>query len=766
MTKRHKNHNDPDPIFDDTGPSSSQTPYLVPAHAGVQIESILSVGDQVGVKEAPAALAGQPWRMVGIPDGLGAFDNGDGTMTVLMNHELGQTAGVVRAHDSTGAFVSKLTIDMTTHQVLDATDLSEDVFLFNRTTNAYEETTTQFGRLCSADLPAVSAFYDAATGLGTTERIFMDGEEIGNEGRAFAHVVTGAEAGDSYELPALGRMSWENSPANWYSGVKTVVMCQDDSTPGEVYVYVGEKKATGVAVEKAGLTDGQLFGISASFGDDTGPGALSGTFALVAQGDNGDVTHTTGTELQAQSAPLTQFARPEDGAWDPSNPNRYYFVTTGTPTQPTRLWAMDYFDIEHPELGGTIKVLVEGVFSNSDPNSPLPLMLDNMTVTESGLVIMQEDPGNNPRLAKVWMYDPKADNGVDPLSGLTEIAHHDPARFTSGLNTPAPGGTFSQDEESSGVVDVTSLLGNGEKLAFLLDTQAHYTNSFPELVEGGQLMAMYVGLPNPGDSKFTGGNANDTYDGGFGDDKINGASGDDTLFGNYGNDKVDGGNGNDGLDGGPGNDDIAGGRGNDHIDGGTGDDSLKGEQGNDNIAGGVGNDHLTGGDGIDTLNGGVGDDELEGGQDADTLEGGAGNDVLAGGGGADTLRGGSCNDDLDGGAAADFIDGGPGNDTLMGAGGADTFFIASPSDGADTILDFQHGQDHIEFNVDFDASQVAFVGFADGVTTVPASGAALIYSDADGHLSWDPTGGDASDEVLVATLTTSPDLFKADILLV
>ena len=341
--------------------------------------------------------------------------------------------------------------------------------------------------------------------------------------------------------------------------------------------------------------------------------------------------------MQAESAPLTQFGRPEDGAWDPSNPNRYYFVTTGTPTQQTRLWAMDYYDIEHPELGGTIKVLVEGVFSNSDPNSPLPLMLDNMTVTDSGLVIMQEDPGNNPRLAKVWMYDPKADNGVDPLSGLTEIAHHDPARFTPGLNTPAPGGTFNSDEESSGVVDVTSLLGNGEKLAFLLDTQAHYSIG-GELVEGGQLMAMYVDLPNPGDSKFTGGSANDSYDGGFGDDKINGANGDDTLFGNYGNDKIDGGNGNDGLDGGPGDDDIAGGKGDDHIDGGTGDDLLKGEQGNDNIAGGVGNDHLIGGDGIDTLNGGVGDDQLEGGRDADTLEGGAGNDVLAGGDGADTLR--------------------------------------------------------------------------------------------------------------------------------
>jgi hypothetical protein len=35
-----------------------------------------------------------------------------------------------------------------------------------------------------------------------------------------------------------------------------------------------------------------------------------------------------------------------------------------------------------------------------------------------------------------------------------------------------------------------------------------------------------------------------------------------------------------------------------------------------------------------------------------------------------------------------------------------------------------------------------------------------------GILSWDPTGGSADDQVLIATLTTSPDLFKADILLV
>ena len=32
------------------------------------------------------------YRMARIPDGLGAFDNGEGTITVLMSHELTATA--------------------------------------------------------------------------------------------------------------------------------------------------------------------------------------------------------------------------------------------------------------------------------------------------------------------------------------------------------------------------------------------------------------------------------------------------------------------------------------------------------------------------------------------------------------------------------------------------------------------------------------------------------------------------------------------------
>src|SRR5262245_4275911 len=86
-----------------TGPSSSESPYVLRSRPGVVTKSILTVGDSVNFKSDGVT----PYRMVGIPDGLGAFDNGDGTFTVVMNQELRDNAGVVRDHGFRGAFVSK-----------------------------------------------------------------------------------------------------------------------------------------------------------------------------------------------------------------------------------------------------------------------------------------------------------------------------------------------------------------------------------------------------------------------------------------------------------------------------------------------------------------------------------------------------------------------------------------------------------------------------------------------------------------------------------
>jgi hypothetical protein len=93
-----------------TGPSSSASPYVLRDEPGVVTKAILTVGDSAG-----------GYRMTGVPDGLGAFDNGNGTFTVLMNHELQQTQGVARAHGAAGAFVSRWIIRKDDLAVIGAT---------------------------------------------------------------------------------------------------------------------------------------------------------------------------------------------------------------------------------------------------------------------------------------------------------------------------------------------------------------------------------------------------------------------------------------------------------------------------------------------------------------------------------------------------------------------------------------------------------------------------------------------------------------------
>ena len=441
------------------GPSSSSTPYLTALKSGVKVKSILTVGD----------TAANGYKMVGIPDGLGAFDNGNGTYTLLMNHELGNTSGIARAHGATGAFVSKWVINKNTQTALSGQDLIQDLYI--NKAGSYVDSAYAVGRFCSADLPAVSAFYNSVSGKGTTNRIFMNGEESGTEGKAFAHVVTGAEAGKSYELPYLGKFSWENSVACPNMNDKTIVVGMDDATPGQVYVYIGTKQTTGSEIEKAGLTNGKLYGVKVA-GLPTNNTEINGSypapgtvFTLV---DLGFVNNLSGAALQTNSvsAGVTQFLRPEDGSFDPKHPEDFYFVTTNAITAPSRLWKLHFSNINSPELGGTVEVKLDGTEGQK--------MMDNMTVDSYGNILIQEDVGNNSHIGKVWAYNTATD-------GFEQIAQHDTTRFLTG-------GTqfLTQDEESSGIIEVP-FLGAGQ---FLLDVQAHYSIA-GELVEGGQLLSLY-----------------------------------------------------------------------------------------------------------------------------------------------------------------------------------------------------------------------------------------------------------------------------------
>lgn len=438
-----------------TGPSSSDAPYVVRSQAGVVTKSILTVGDSVN-----------GYRMAGIPDGLGAFDNGNGTFTLLANHELGASAGIERDHGAKGAFVSRWVIDKDTLAVQSGGDLIQEIRTWNGAGWETPGSGVALARLCSADLPAPEALFNQASGLGFDGRLFMGGEENGSEGRAFAHGLDGT----SYELPHLGKASFENLVANPGTGDKTVVAETDDSTPGQVYVYIGQKKAAGLPPERAGLTGGDLYGVKVD-GVATEPaaGIPSGTHFTLAS--LGDVSAQSGSSIDAESngAGVTRFLRPEDAAWDPADPSVLYFVTTNAFNSPSRLWRLRFDDLANPAAGGKIDMLLDGTEGQR--------MFDNLTVTRRGDVLIEEDPGNQSYIARVWRYRPDTDS-------LTEVAHHDANLFGPGSDD-----FVTQDEESSGIIDASALLGAGW---FLLDDQVHRSLSDPELVERGQLLALHV----------------------------------------------------------------------------------------------------------------------------------------------------------------------------------------------------------------------------------------------------------------------------------
>jgi len=154
----------------------------------------------------------------------------------------------------------------------------------------------RFNRFCSADLPALSAFYDAASGKGFNGRLFMNGEEAGSEG---ARSRTGLD-GTSWELPRLGKLSFENVVAN--PATRTPWSPKPaNSTPGKVYFYLGAKTSSGTAVERAGLTNGTPLWLEGGQHRHRGQRhrhRLRNAFTLV---DLGNLEGKTGAELDVQS---------------------------------------------------------------------------------------------------------------------------------------------------------------------------------------------------------------------------------------------------------------------------------------------------------------------------------------------------------------------------------------------------------------------------------------------------------------------------------
>jgi hypothetical protein len=480
-----------------TGPNTKTDPYVLPVGDGVSIKSLLTVGD---------GSATNKYEMVGIPDGLGLVrPQGDGSrdFTIFMNQELGSGQGVARAHGVKGAFVSAYSIDSNTFEVEEGSDLIEPgVRYWNYVTQAYggspspaglnprDPTDTfaaqlaEFSRFCSSTISEWGQLYDASSKTGYKGQIYFANEENGNEGRAFG-VTTDGQA---QQLPRLGLASWENTVPAENTGETTVTIGDEDDASGQLWIHVGTKQDTGNAFARAGLTNGSLFVVDlaneavstdAQFRTTYGKG-VAVPFTLGA-GEEVDWDSSGARQNADAAARGISLNRIEDGVFDPRHPNDYYVLTTEggdtTPVEPGvsrdggGLWRLHFTDVDHPEEGGTIELLLDG------SEAPFLSKPDNLGIDGKGNLLIQEDPGGNAHLARIVAYDvDTGDRGV--------LAEFDPALFRK-----AAPGFITEDEESSGIIDARKALGPGW---FLFDAQVHKSVADPAKVQMGQLLAMRV----------------------------------------------------------------------------------------------------------------------------------------------------------------------------------------------------------------------------------------------------------------------------------
>ncbi len=494
------------------GPSTTKSPYILPSADGVFIKSLFTTGD---------LAAGNGYRYVGIPDGLGAQRDGDDIL-VYNNHELGNAVGAVRRHGQKGSFVSKLRIDRSSLRVESGSDLiNPDVQYWDYPGQTWGATPSAgganprnpldtflaqpaaFNRFCSSSLTDPGQLYNRRSGRGYTGQIYFANEEGGDESRLFG--VT--EDGDAKQLPRLGLFSWENTLAANTRSDLTLVHGQEDG-PGagsQLWVYLGKKTKTGDAFKRAGLTNGTSFVLDASDAAVKNDAQFRSTYGVGTPADVElkEVEWDASGKRQNEEAVADGLAlnRIEDGAWDPQNPDTFYFVTTegsprfDDPANPARetsngggLWKLQYEDIQNPELGAKLTLLLDGSESWG-AGQPKAYKPDNLGIDRKGNLLIQEDPGGADHLARILAYD--VDSGARGV-----VATFDPAIFAPGATRP----DSTIDEESSGIIDASSLLGRD---TWLFDVQNH--KAYPaagapgwaadpegQIVQFGQLLTLKV----------------------------------------------------------------------------------------------------------------------------------------------------------------------------------------------------------------------------------------------------------------------------------
>ena len=492
------------------------------AAAAASISVWATAGDVIGGK-----------TVAGVPDGMGAYANKDGTISVLSNHEIALTnssftsddfaARTTRAYGGTGAFVTRFTVKPSTMQVTKVDEAIKKVNWYNYDTGKYQSTpqgpagaadsdaftapnhTDNINRLCSAYLAPAGALVSGKKGWKTP--LFFTGEEAGDESRIF---VLDPLTSVAYQAPRLGLAAWENSVVISDTGDDTVVFSTEDGDSGigsataspataasadlangsQLFLYRGTKTSTGTFMDRAGLNNGYLSVMKiAGVVDETQFRTLYPTKGTKVAVTFPEINWAADGETQNIQARLkgSSLGALEDVAFNPANKNELYFVTktSGTPTTGTTAAASQTASKKaNPantftrDAGGLWKITFENIARPQD-GAQIELVLDGSEAP----YVNQFDNIDFDSTGKYLMLqeDPGRNDHLsrlmayDTISKRTAVVAVFDAKYFSSANTA----TFmTNDEESAGIINITNLLldvtntvGNGE--TFLFNAQIH-----------------------------------------------------------------------------------------------------------------------------------------------------------------------------------------------------------------------------------------------------------------------------------------------------
>lgn len=481
---------------------------------GWSTEAIISVGD---------ALPGG-YTFDAIPDGIAIGNvNGQGTVDILVNHELSPVPFPATRQDGLNATVSQLRLNQHSAGVLKGDYVIPQ--------------SAGYQRFCSNFVVGAEQGFDR-TLLFTNEEArdivlrqadswHQPGVQLSEPGAEQAGVVVAydVKSGAFRSIYGMGRHNHENSVGVPGYGYPVVLSGDDtfDAPASQLYLY---KAASGTDVWN---DSGTLYAFVADdpavndYGDvtevmDAVPGHFIPVPRDIATGKLGgdlsarDITSLDFPDPDYPTPPagipdgpqwvlerwsnlnnVFQFIRIEDTAYDRTNPRVQYLADSGEPRAlpdattgrlrrgPSgtegpypngRIWKLTLGS--NPLEGATLDILPGANFDALGYRNPNAVhQPDNVETTSDGLFIQEDTGGHNAQSAsfpnatnaRVWRY------GL-PAGGLTVVAE---------VNQAVPGAPALNrgSWESSGIVDVSSVFGPG---AFLLDVQAH---GWDETLSGG-----------------------------------------------------------------------------------------------------------------------------------------------------------------------------------------------------------------------------------------------------------------------------------------